>query len=99
MSPLIYWISLAMAFMSGALMPLQAGINGLLAKEISSVLNAATLSFVVGTAALLTLALIKRDWVSVQAFKIYIWHWAVVSRCFLCLYCGLCCAAYWCHYL
>lgn len=77
MSPLIYWTLLAMAFMSGALMPLQAGINGLLAKEISSVLNAATLSFAVGTVALLTLALIKRDWVSVQAFKdLHWWHWA-----------------------
>lgn len=77
MSAYVYWALLVMAFFSGALMPLQAGINGLLAKEVSSVLNAATISFLVGAIALLSLALIKRDLVSVQTFKdLHWWHWA-----------------------
>lgn len=77
MSPQIYWSLLAMAFVSGALMPLQAGINGLLAKEVSSALNAATISFLVGTVALLILALAQRDSVSIDTFKeLHWWHWA-----------------------
>lgn len=77
MSPQIYWSLLAMAFVSGALMPLQAGINGLLAKEVSSALNAATISFLVGTVALLILALLQRDSVSIETFKgLHWWHWA-----------------------
>lgn len=77
MSPQIYWSLLAMAFVSGALMPLQAGINGLLAKEASSVLNAATISFLVGTFALLALALFQRDSVSFETLKgLHWWHWA-----------------------
>jgi len=77
MSPQIYWSLLAMAFVSGALMPLQAGINGLLAKEVSSVLNAATVSFLVGTMALLALALFQRDTVSMESLKnLHWWHWA-----------------------
>lgn len=77
MSPQIYWSLLAMAFVSGALMPLQAGINGLLAKEVSSVLNAATVSFIVGTLALLALALFQRDTVSIESLKgLHWWHWA-----------------------
>lgn len=77
MSPQIYWSLLAMAFVSGALVPLQAGINGLLAKEVSSVLNAATVSFTVGTVALLILAFAQRDTVSIETFKgLHWWHWA-----------------------
>ena len=77
MSPQVYWSLLAMALVSGALMPLQAGINGLLAKEVSSVLNAATISFLVGTLALLILALVQRDGVSIATLKgLHWWHWA-----------------------
>src|SRR5699024_7367498 len=77
MSPQIYWLLLAMALISGALMPLQAGINGLLAKEVSSALNAATISFIVGALALLVLALIQRESVSFETLKgLQWWHWA-----------------------
>lgn len=78
MSPHIFWSLLMMAFVSGALMPVQAGINGLLAKEVSSVLNAATLSFLVGTLALMFLVLtLQRESVSVEALKgLQWWHWA-----------------------
>ena len=66
-----------MAFISGALMPLQAGINGLLAREVSSVLNAATISFLVGTIALLILVLWQREAVSLSSLKsLQWWHWA-----------------------
>src|SRR5690554_995572 len=76
MSSHFYWLLLAMAFVSGALMPLQAGINGLLAKEVSSVLNAATISFMVGAVALLTLALVQREPVSFDTLKsLHWWHW------------------------
>lgn len=77
MSPPVYWSLLAMAFVSGALLPLQAGINGLLAKHVSSVLNAATVSFIVGALALLILALLQRDSVSIESLKgLHWWHWA-----------------------
>ena len=77
MTPQIYWSLLAMAFVSGALMPLQAGINGLLAREVSGVLNAATISFLVGTVALLILVLWQRDTVSLSNLKsLQWWHWA-----------------------
>ncbi len=77
MSPQIYWSLLAMAFISGASVPLQAGINGLLAKEVSGVLNAATVSFIVGTAALLILALLQRDPINIESLKsLHWWHWA-----------------------
>src|SRR5690554_1714253 len=77
MSAPVYWSLLAMAFVSGALVPLQAGINGLLAKQVSSVLNAATVSFIVGALALLVLALLQRDAVSIESLKgLHWWHWA-----------------------
>ncbi len=98
MSPQIYWSLLAMAFVSGALMPLQAGINGLLAKEVSSVLNAATVSFIVGTLALLALALFQRDTVSIESLKgLHWWHWAGgLLGAFFCIYRSLCRATHWC---
>ena len=68
MTPHVYWSLLAMALVSGALMPLQAGINGLLAKEVSSVLNAATISFLVGTLALLFLD--NQGWVGFKEIPI-----------------------------
>lgn len=77
MSANLYWALLAMAFASGAIMPLQAGINGLLAKEVSSVLNAATLSFIVGSLALLALVALQRESVSFATFKsLQWWHWS-----------------------
>lgn len=77
MSANLYWALLAMAFASGAIMPLQAGINGLLAKEVSSVLNAATISFLVGSLALLALVALQRESVSLATFKsLQWWHWS-----------------------
>jgi|SRR5690554_3767115 len=70
------WLLLLMAFISGAAMPLQAGINSLLARELSSTLAAATLSFVVGTAALAVLLLVQRESLGFSAFRqLSWWHW------------------------
>ena len=107
MSPQIYWALLAMAFISGAFMPLQAGINGLLAKEVSSVLNAATISFSVGTAALLILAFWQRDTVSLSSFKSLHWwpglaaylaHFSYLLQHLSHHALALCCLWLWCYW-
>ena len=49
------WLFLLMALVAGIFMPVQAGINGLLARELSSTLAAATVSFIIGTLGLLRL--------------------------------------------
>lgn len=71
------WLFLAMAFLAGAFMPVQAGINGLLAKELSSVLLATTISFLVGTLALLVLLLAQRESIQLTILKqLHWWHYA-----------------------
>jgi len=65
-----------MAFISGAFMPLQAGINGLLAREISSTLTATTISFVIGAISLLLIMLYQRDTITLSSLKnLSWWHW------------------------
>jgi transporter family-2 protein len=75
--PAMPWWLLALPLLAGALIPLQAGINGQLAKHISSVLAAALISFVVGTLALLLLTLWQREVPLLSAFKgLSWWHWS-----------------------
>jgi transporter family-2 protein len=62
------WL-IVLTLIAGALMPLQAGINGQLARHMSSVLGAALVSFVVGTLALLTLLLVQRGLPGVADLK------------------------------
>lgn len=70
------WLLFFMAFISGAFMPLQAGINGLLAREISSTLTAATLSFIIGTIGLLIVMLYQRETITLSSLKnLSWWHW------------------------
>lgn len=70
------WLFLAMAFLAGVLMSTQAGINGLLAKELSNVLVATTISFIVGLCALLILLMIQRDTFHFSSLKqLQWWHW------------------------
>jgi transporter family-2 protein len=72
----IWWL-LALPFVAGACLPLQAGINGQLAKQVSSVLSAALISFAVGTLALLVLALAQREVPGLGALKgLTWWHWS-----------------------
>ena len=55
------WFLLALPLLSGAMMPLQAGVNGQLARHIDSVLSASLISFLVG---------------SLAAFRgLSWWHW------------------------
>jgi transporter family-2 protein len=71
------WWLLALPFVAGAFLPLQAGINGQLAKQISSVMSAALVSFVVGTIALLAVVLLQRELPSLDALKgLSWWQWS-----------------------
>lgn len=77
MHPNLFWLLLLMAFVSGAVMPVQAGINSLLARELSSTLAAATISFIVGTCALLVIMLVQRETPGLDGFKnLSWWHWS-----------------------
>ncbi|WP_339486740.1 DMT family transporter [Pseudomonas sp. EL_65y_Pfl2_R95] len=74
--PATVWWLLALPFVAGACLPLQAGINGQLAKQVSSVLAASLISFAVGTTALLLLVLAQREVPSLGALKgLTWWHW------------------------
>ena len=71
------WWLLALPLLAGAALPLQAGINGQLAKHLSSVLSAALVSFLVGSAALLLVVLANRDMPALSTFKsLTWWHWS-----------------------
>ncbi|MFZ6046223.1 DMT family transporter [Pseudomonas sp. CR3202] len=73
--PKAWWL-LALPFIAGAFLPLQAGINGQLAKQISSVMSAALVSFAVGTAALLAVVLVQRELPTLEAFRgLSWWQW------------------------
>ncbi|EIK53539.1 hypothetical protein YO5_06902 [Stutzerimonas stutzeri TS44] len=75
--PAVAWWLLALPFIAGAFMPLQAGINGQLARQLSSVMGAALLSFAVGTLALLCVVTAQRDLPALQTLKgLNWWHWS-----------------------
>lgn len=72
----IWWL-LALPFVAGACLPLQAGINGQLSKQVSSVLSAALISFSVGTLALVFLVLARGEMPGLSALKgLSWWHWS-----------------------
>ena len=74
--PVTAWWLLVMPLIAGAFLPLQAGINGQVAKHFGSVMGAAMLSFAVGTAALLCVVLFQRDMPGLQALRGLNWyHW------------------------
>ena len=69
------WL-IALALLAGAMLPLQAGINGQLAKSVDSVLAAAMISFVVGTLTLLSLVLWTRELPAIEGMRqLHWWHW------------------------
>jgi len=69
--------ALAGALVSGALAALQTPTNAMLARAVGSPLNAALVSFAVGTAALLVLALAFGERPNGSAVKALPWHaWA-----------------------
>lgn len=71
------WLLLALPLLSGAMMPLQAGVNGQLARHIDSVMAASLISFVVGSLALLFITLAQREIPTTMApFRgLSWWHW------------------------
>lgn len=71
------WWLLALPFVAGSFLPLQAGINGQLARQVSSVMSAALISFLVGTVALFIVAATQRELPSLAALKgLTWWHWS-----------------------
>src|SRR5690554_2205181 len=75
MNMLTVWLFFTMAFLAGAFMPVQAGINGLLARELSSTLTAATISFLMGSLGLLVVLLLQRQSIPLGANKqLQWWH-------------------------
>ncbi|MCQ4346136.1 DMT family transporter [Pseudomonas stutzeri] len=71
------WFLLALPLLSGAMMPVQAGVNAQLARHIDSVLAASLISFVVGSLALLFVTLAQRELpTSLAPFRgLSWWHW------------------------
>ncbi|TWI54377.1 transporter family-2 protein [Pseudomonas duriflava] len=79
------WL-LALPFFAGACLPLQAGINGQLARQLSSTFAAATVSFAVGLLALCLLTASQRELPSLSALKdLSWWHWSggLLGMCFI----------------
>jgi len=71
------WFLLVLPLLSGAMMPLQAGVNGQLARHMDSVLLASLISFLVGSLALLAIALYQRELPgSLAGLRgLNWWHW------------------------
>lgn len=68
------WI--ALAFLSGAFLPIQAGLNAKLGKAAESPVYASMLSFAVGTLGLITYILITKQsisWAGVREAPAHIW--------------------------
>ncbi len=85
--PAPVWWLLCLPLVAGAFMPLQAGINGQLAKHVSSVLAAACISFLVGSLALLLLVLAQREVPSLNVLKgLTWWQWSggLLGAFFIC---------------
>ena len=70
----LMWI--ALAFLSGAFLPIQAGLNAKLAKAAESPVYASMLSFAVGTLGLITYILITKQsmsWAGVREAPAHVW--------------------------
>jgi len=66
------WI--ALAFLAGSVLPIQAGLNSRLAKAVQSPLYAALISFLVGTVGLIIYILVTRQSVSWTGLRETPWH-------------------------
>ncbi len=69
MSKLLPWM--ALAFLLGAFLPLQAGINGVLRQQVGSPVAAAFVSFAVGTLCLLLVLLASRQPLPIPSSKTF----------------------------
>jgi transporter family-2 protein len=74
--PAVAWWLLTLPFIAGAMLPLQAGINGQVARQLGTVMGAALLSFTVGTLALFVIVAVQRDIPALQTLKgLHWWPW------------------------
>jgi len=71
--PAVAWWLLTLPFIAGAMLPLQAGINGQVTRQLGNVMGAALLSFAVGTLALFLIVLTQRDLPALQSLKALSW--------------------------
>jgi transporter family-2 protein len=74
------WIIIA--FISGAFLPIQAGLNSRLGKSIESPVYASLISFMVGVFALLIYIMITRQhvsWAGIKAVPAYAWLGGVLG--------------------
>lgn len=70
----VIWVLLAI--LSGAFLPIQAGLNARMGKAVASPVYAALISFVVGTIGLLVYILLSRQTLSISGLKAapgYLW--------------------------
>jgi len=70
----IFWI--ALTFLAGAFLPIQAGLNAKLGKTVESPVYASMLSFVIGTLGLITYILITKQsmsWAGVREAPAHVW--------------------------
>ena len=70
----VIWV--AVAFMAGAFLPIQAELNARLGKAAQSAVYASTISFIVGTVALLLYIVVTRQqvsWEGVKQAPAYVW--------------------------
>ncbi len=73
MSKLI-WV--AMAFLAGAFLPIQAGLNSKLGRAVESPLHASMFSFIVGTVGMIVYILLARQtfsWEGIREAPTYVW--------------------------
>jgi len=70
----IFWI--ALTFLAGAFLPIQAGLNAKLGKTVESPVYTSMLSFVIGTLGLITYILITKQsmsWAGVREAPAHVW--------------------------
>lgn len=70
------WLWILLAFISGALLPVQAGLNARMGRAVDSPVFAALISFVVGTVALSLYIILTRQQISfasVTKVPAYVW--------------------------
>ncbi len=70
----LIWIILA--FLSGAFLPIQAGLNSRLGKAVQSPVYASMISFIVGTLGLITYIILTRQtisWAGIKDAPNYVW--------------------------
>jgi transporter family-2 protein len=83
------WIFAALAFLAGALLPLQALVNARLGKATTGALFASTCSFLVGTLALVGVLVVTRQPLpsldTLQRLPGWVWIGGVLGAFFVCI--------------